>query len=150
MELIVISAKDKKYLPRKQTKGAFAYDLSSRVNDTIEPWEIKLIPTGIKVRLPEDVWMLVYPRSSLPIKKGLIMANSVWIIDSDYRGEVHLQLMNVTWNPIDIVDGERYGQAVFQGGELPYMIDEELDSFDTFEEKYPTERGTGGFWSTGK
>jgi hypothetical protein len=43
--------------------------------------------------------------------------------------------MNVTCNPIDIVDGERYGQAVFQGWELPYMIDEELDSFDTFEEK---------------
>lgn len=143
----IISVKDVKYTPMKQTKGAFAYDLYSRVNDTIKPWWIKLIPTGVKVMLPCNAWMLVYPRSSLPIKKGLIMANSVGIIDSDYRWEVHLQLMNVTCNPIDIVDGERYGQAVFQGTD---WLTFESDSFDNFEEKYPTERGTWWFWSTGK
>lgn len=143
----IISVKDVKYTPMRQTKGAFAYDLYSRVNDTIKPWGIKLIPTGVKVMLPRNAWMLVYPRSSLPIKKGLIMANSVWIIDSDYRWEVHLQLMNITDKDVEIKEWERYWQAVFQGTDWLTL---ESDSFENFEEKYPTERGSWWFWSTGK
>ena len=148
MNGIIIAVKDEKYLPKKQTSWAFCYDVCSRENTTIKPWEVKLIKTGVKVALPLWVAMLIYPRSSLPIKKGLIMANSVGIIDSDYRWEIHLQLMNITDHEIEIKDGERYWQAMYQ-----WSIEGEIKiekSFDTFEEDYPTERGTGWFWSTGK
>lgn len=103
-------------LPEYATKGSCGFDLYSRLDATIAPQEISLLPSNLIIETPADHLLLLAPRSSLAKKKGLIMPNSVGIIDQDYSGEgdeVLLQIQNVTNQPVTIKRGERIAQGIF-------------------------------------
>ncbi len=129
-------------LPMRQTMGSAGYDLASIETIVIPPKEIRLIPTGIKVALPNHEVLLVYPRSSLAIKKGLMMSNSVGVIDADYynnldnEGHIMVPLYNTTEFPVTIDKHERIAQGIFQ-------------TFAKTDDDQPRNNGrTGGFGSS--
>ena len=106
-------------IPKRATEGSAGYDLSSIEDVTINPQEIKLIPTGLKVLMPKNEALFVFPRSSLAIKRGLMMSNSVGVIDADYygnddnEGHIMVPLINMRNEPVNILKGERIAQGVF-------------------------------------
>src|SRR3989344_8152665 len=103
-------------IPRYQTAGAVGFDLASTTDILIKPKTIELVPTGLIVCIPEDCMLILASRSSLPIKKGLMMPNGIGIIDQDYCGpedELKLQIYNFTEAPIQIKKGDRLCQGVF-------------------------------------
>lgn len=106
-------------LPKRKTKQSAGYDLESAVNVVINPGETKLIPTGIKVYMDENEWLGIYIRSSLAIKYGIILANSVAVIDSDYynnpdnEGQIMMALRNTSGSPCAIKVGDRIAQGIF-------------------------------------
>jgi dUTP pyrophosphatase len=108
----------------------------------IKSGETKLIHTGIAMQIPDGYVGLIYARSGLATKKGLAPANKVGVIDSDYRGEIMVALHNHSGEVQTVENGERIAQIVI----APYLRAEFAES-DTLEE---TERGAGGFGSTGK
>ena len=106
-------------LPKRKTKQSAGYDIESAVNVVITPGETKLIPTGLKVYMDENEWLGIYIRSSLAIKYGLILANSVAVIDSDYynnpdnEGHIMLPIRNVSGMPYTVKKGDRIAQGIF-------------------------------------
>ena len=109
---------------------------------TIQPGEIFWVPTGIALEVPHGCAGLVYARSSMGAKRGLAPANKVGVIDSDYRGEIRVVLLNHSKQPQIIQPGERVAQFVITPVVTANYIEaEELDE---------TDRGIGGFGSTGK
>jgi dUTP pyrophosphatase len=131
-------------LPKYETSGAAGMDLVAAVEETVEiqPNEVKLIPTGIKVQLPIGYELQVRPRSGLALKHGITCLNSPGTVDSDYRGEVGVILINHSTKPFVINRGDRVAQAVIAKYETAEFI-----PVETLDE---TDRGTGGFGSTGK
>lgn len=107
-------------LPVRGTKFSAGYDFECIEDTAIKSNEIKLIPTGVKSYMNEDEYLALFVRSSVPLKKGLVMANSTGIIDSDYYnnpsndGHIMFQLLNVTDKDVLIQKGERIGQGIFQ------------------------------------
>lgn len=109
---------------------------------TIEPGETAWIPTGIAVEVPKGCAGLVYARSSMGVKRGLAPANKVGVIDSDYRGEIRVVLLNHGKTAQMVEPGERVAQFLITPVYTPdYVETEELTD---------TTRGSGGFGSTGK
>ena len=109
---------------------------------TVLPGETAWIPTGIALEVPKGCAGLVYARSGMAAKRGLAPANKVGVIDSDYRGEITVVLLNHSKEPQVIEPGERIAQFVITPVLTPkYVLVEELSD---------TERGVGGFGSTGK
>lgn len=106
-------------VPQRQTKHSAGYDLASIEDVDINPGEIKMIPTGLKVLLPDNEALLIFPRSSLGIKKGLMMSNSVGVIDSDYynnennEGHIMIPLYNFSNKKVAVSKGERVAQGIF-------------------------------------
>lgn len=109
---------------------------------TINSGETKLIHTGIALEIPEGYVGLIYARSGIATKRGLAPSNKVGVIDSDYRGEIMVSLLNHSKSPQTIADGERIAQLVI----TPYLKVEYTET-DTLSD---TVRGEGGFGSTGK
>ena len=109
---------------------------------TIAPGESVWIPTGIALEVPEGCAGLVYARSSMGVKRGLAPANKVGVIDSDYRGEIRVVLLNHSNQPQSVEPGERVAQFIITPVFTPEY--EEVDALSD------TQRGTGGFGSTGK
>lgn len=131
-------------LPRYMTSHAAGMDLCAAVEEVmvLDRGQIALIPTGFAMALPQGYEAQIRPRSGLAVKHGITVANSPGTIDSDYRGEVKVGLINLGSEPYAIKRGERIAQMVVQRVEqLPMRIVEELDE---------TERNGGGFGSTGK
>ncbi len=128
-------------LPQYQTPGSVAFDLSAKEDAIINPKEIKLIPTGLIVQTPPGYMLMLSSRSSLAIKKGLMMGNGVGIVDQDYCGpedEIKIQLVNITDGAVEIKKGERIAQGMFvrvNTGEF-----EEVESLE--------KNSRGGFGST--
>lgn len=109
---------------------------------TLAPLERALVPTGLFVELPEGYEMQIRPRSGLAAKHGITVLNSPGTIDADYRGEIKVILVNLSNNPFEIVPGERIAQAVVaQHAHIEWEQVEQLGA---------TERGVGGFGSTGR
>jgi dUTP pyrophosphatase len=106
-------------IPKRATEGSAGYDLATIEDIVIQPGEIQLIPTGLKVRMPKTEALFVFPRSSLAIKKGLMMSNSVGVIDADYynntdnEGHIMIPLMNIKSVPVTLLKGERVAQGIF-------------------------------------
>lgn len=106
-------------LPQRQTKTSAGYDLATAEDVSILPNEIKLIPTGLKVKMNPNEVLLVFPRSSLTIKKGLVLSNGVGVIDQDYynnknnEGHILLPLLNITSEKVFLKKGERVCQGIF-------------------------------------
>lgn len=111
-------------------------------NITIEPHQTVFIHTGIATQIPDGLVGLIYARSGLACKRGLAPANCVGVIDSDYRGEIMVALHNYSETPQEIEPNERVAQLVI----APYIAAEfcEVSGLDD------TQRGSGGFGSTGK
>ncbi len=106
-------------IPVRQTSHSAGYDLASIEEVTLNPGDIKMIPTGLKVKLPGDEALFVFPRSSLGIKKQLMMSNSVGVIDADYynnpnnEGHIMVPLYNFGKSAVTIEKGERVAQGIF-------------------------------------
>ena len=129
-------------LPSYAYEGDAGLDLRANVNVDLAPFERKLIPTGLAVAIPEGFAGFVQPRSGLALKSGLSMANTPGLIDAHYRGELKVIAVNLDANePIHISKGERIAQLVIQ--RVPVVSLMEVDELDK------TDRGTGGFGSSG-
>lgn len=105
-------------LPVRQTKLSAGYDLASCEDVLIKAGEIKMIPTGLRVKMLDNEVLLVYPRSSLAIKKGLMMSNGVGVIDADYYhaenfGHISIPVYNFTKEDVLVKSGERVSQGIF-------------------------------------
>lgn len=131
-------------LPDYETIASAGMDLRANIDTEIilKPLERKLVPTGLFIELPVGSEAQVRPRSGLALKKGITVLNSPGTIDADYRGEVGVILVNLSNEDFVITDGERIAQMVIARHER--AVWEEVDELST------TDRGTGGFGSTGK
>lgn len=132
-------------IPQIATSGSAGMDLKACVeNDiVIEPGSRALIPTGIAIALPDNSYVAyIYARSGLAVKQGITLANCVGVIDSDYRGEIKVGLINQSDVPYTVTNGERIAQLV-----IAPVIVPEISEADELDE---TERSDGGFGSTGR
>ena len=131
-------------LPTYGSAGAAGADLYACLDApvTIAPGQTAWIPTGLALEVPEGCAGLVYARSSLGVKRGLAPANKVGVIDSDYRGEVRVVLLNHGQETQTIAHGERVAQFLITPVLTPV--------YEEVEELTDTNRGVGGFGSTGK
>lgn len=129
-------------IPERKTKGAAGFDIYSIEETKILPGESAMIRTGISLEFPEDMFVIMAPRSSFVLKKHLDVPNSIGIGDSDFRGEYLLVIRNLGTEEAIIEKHERIGQFIFLN-----KTDVELEEVDELED---SERGTGGFGSTGK
>ncbi|WP_432204541.1 dUTP diphosphatase [Cetobacterium somerae] len=131
-------------LPKYMTEGAAGMDVKANISEAVvlKTLERKLIPTGIKMEIPYGYEVQVRPRSGLALKHGITLVNTPGTIDSDYRGEVGVILINLSNEEFTVNPGERIGQLVLQ---KVYKME-----FEKVEELSTTIRAEGGFGHTGK
>ena len=132
-------------LPTRSTAGSAGMDLHALLDAplTVQPGGRVSVPTGIAIGLPfPETVGLVFARSGLAVKHGLALSNGVGVIDSDYRGEIRVGMINQSDKAYTIEPGERIAQLVV----MPVLLPEVAET-DNLEE---TERGAGGFGSTGR
>lgn len=140
---IMITQIDKSIpVPEYAHRGDAGCDLYSRIDMTIEPGKYAMVPTGITIAIPKGYGGFVQPRSGLAAKHGISIVNSPGLIDSVYRGEVKVILINLDQTePFCVKRGEKIAQLVIQKVyEAEFQVVAQLDD---------TERGEGGFGSTG-
>lgn len=130
--------------PQYATELSAGMDLRANIDETIvlKPMERRLIPTGLSIALPDGYEAQVRPRSGLAYKKGITVLNSPGTVDADYRGDIGVILINLSNEDFIIEDGERIAQLVV----APYTKVE----WKEVSELSDTDRGAGGFGSTGK
>ena len=128
-------------LPEHATPGDAGVDLYAREAGSLEPGERALVPTGIAVAVPEGYVGLIAPRSGLAIKHGISLVNSPGILDSGYRGEIRAVVINDGHEPFHFSRGDRIAQLVV----VPFAE----QHFEVVEELPDSDRGDGGFGSTG-
>ncbi|MDO5789596.1 MAG: dUTP diphosphatase [Fusobacterium sp.] len=131
-------------LPKYETSGSAGMDVRANISEPIVLGSLEraLIPTGIKMAIPEGYEVQVRPRSGLALKHGISMANAIGTIDSDYRGEIGVILINLSKDEYVVQPQERIGQLVLNKvAQMEFEVVESLDE---------TERGSGGFGHTGK
>jgi dUTP pyrophosphatase len=128
-------------LPVYQTAGAAGFDLAASRAMTVQPGEVTLVPTGVIIEVPAGHFLGIFARSSTPLKRGLMVANGVGIVDGDYCGptdEIKIEVFNFTAAAVEIHPGDRLAQGVI----LPYVRAQ-------FREQDATRPSRGGFGSTG-
>lgn len=143
MTKIRIINRGSQQLPAYATPQSAGMDLRANIEDpiTLRPLERRIVPTGLYIALPEGYEAQVRPRSGLALKHGITVLNSPGTIDSDYRGEIGVLLINLSDTPFVINAGERIAQMVVARHEQAELIEvEELDN---------TERGADGYGHTG-
>jgi dUTP pyrophosphatase len=140
---IPIINRSKHPAPTYATDQSAGMDIRANLGESVVllPLQRQLIPTGIFIALPAGFEAQVRPRSGLALKKGVTVLNSPGTIDADYRGEVGVILINLSNEPFTVEDGERIAQLVIARYET--VIFNEVETLDE------TERGSGGFGSTG-
>jgi dUTP pyrophosphatase len=131
-------------LPQYATKGASGMDIRAALDIplTLQPLERNLIPTGLFVEIPQGYEIQIRPRSGLAIKQGITCLNTPGTIDSDYRGEIKIILINLSSEEQVINPGDRIAQMIIQKTERA--------EFEQVEILNNTERAAGGFGHTGK
>lgn len=131
-------------LPAYQSKGSSGFDVRAQIDTKmiLKPGERALVPTGLSFEIPEGFEIQARPRSGWAIKQGMTLLNTPGTIDADYRGEVKIILINLGQEAIEILDQDRIAQLV-----ICPVIQVSFDLQDSLSE---TERGAGGFGSTGK
>lgn len=130
-------------LPKFHTKGSIGFDLAAREKIIAKPFEVSLIPLNLIVKVPKGYGLFLYSRSSIPAKKGLIVANGVGVIDQDYSGEedeLKLAVINFTKKNVVVEKGERICQAVIAKVLVPKFT----------EVKKMSAKSRGGFGTTSK
>ena len=130
--------------PAYATSGSAGFDLRSNIKTTIQPGDFEKVPTGLFFELPPNFEMQVRPRSGLAAKHGVTVLNSPGTIDSDYRGEIIVILINHGKEPFVIEVGDRIAQGVIATTCTSYMV---LNKVNEISDN--TERSSGGFGSTG-
>lgn len=144
MELKIKKLKSNAKIPMRATDGSAGMDLYACIDEpvTLVPGELAVVPTGIAIELPDNgCAAFLYARSGLGVKHGICLSNGVGVIDSDYRGEICAGLCNVSNEPYTINPDERICQMVIAPVLLPQITE--------VSELGDTERGEGGFGSTG-
>ena len=134
--------RDSVRLPAYETAGAAAFDLAAADDVTIAPGQVALVPTGLVIEVPTGWFLGIFARSSTPLKRGLVVANGVGVVDSDYCGpadEVKIAVLNVTASTVLVRAGDRLAQGILLPA--PRVTWEEVDRVR------PTSRG--GFGATG-
>lgn len=145
IEIKIMKKRDNAIMPSRATMGSAGFDLCASVDEDIilKSGESKLIPTGLAIALPSnDMAAFIYARSGLSTKFGVTLANGVGVVDSDYRGEIFVGLINLSKNDYIIKKNERIAQMII----MPICNISVIEA-DTLDE---TARGAGGFGSTGK
>jgi dUTP pyrophosphatase len=146
MQKIIVNIVNKSAneLPSYATVGSAGMDLRANLAETImlKPLERQLIPTGLFIELPEGYEAQIRPRSGLAIKQGITCLNTPGTIDSDYRGEIKVILINLSNEPQPIHQGDRIAQMVIAVAEQVMLV--------LAEQLNDTVRGDGGFGHTGK
>ncbi|MCR4719857.1 MAG: dUTP diphosphatase [Firmicutes bacterium] len=144
MKISVKKLKDNAKIPARGSRYAAGYDLYACIEEevTIAPHKTEKIGTGLSIAVPNGYFGAIFARSGLAAKEGVRPANCVGVADSDYRGEYIVALHNDTDEPRTIEPMERIAQLVV----MPFLEAE----FEEAEELSETQRGTGGFGSTGK
>lgn len=145
MEIKIKKLRENAKIPRRATAGSAGMDLYACIDEpiTLAPGQLAIVPTGIAIALPDNSCAaFLYARSGLGVKHGICLSNGVGVIDSDYRGEICAGLCNVSDKPYTIEPDERVCQMVIAPVLTPDVVEvSELDD---------TDRGEGGFGSTGK
>lgn len=145
MEIKIKKLKENAKIPKRATGGSAGMDLYACIDEpiTLAPGQLAIVPTGIAIALPNNSCAaFLYARSGLGVKHGICLSNGVGVIDSDYRGEICAGLCNVSDKPYTIEPDERVCQMVIAPVLTPDVVEvSELDD---------TDRGEGGFGSTGK
>jgi dUTP pyrophosphatase len=130
-------------LPEYQSAGAAGFDLAASQDVRVEPGAVALVPTGLVIEVPTGYFLGIFARSSTPLKRGLMVANGVGVIDSDYCGpadEIKIQVVNFTREPVQIKAGDRIAQGLF----LPVARASWRESSEDFRDG-----SRGGFGATG-
>lgn len=139
---IKIKTEDESLVPSYETLGSAGADLKANESGILQPNERRLIKTGISIELPLGYEAQVRPRSGLALKYGISMVNTPGTIDSDYRGEIGVILINHGDKPFEYKKGDRIAQLVIaKHSRAEFILTENLSQ---------TQRGTGGFGHTGK
>lgn len=139
---INIKASDTSLIPSYETAGSAGADLKANEDGILQPGQRKLVKTGISIELPLGYEAQVRPRSGLALKHGISMVNSPGTIDSDYRGEIGVILINHGEEPFEYKKGDRIAQLVIaKHSRAEFQVRQSLSE---------TERGSGGFGHTGK
>src|SRR5690606_16467858 len=141
VKIPIIRDEEDAYLPEYETPGAAGMDVRIIEDAELQPMERALIRTGLKIAVPIGYEAQIRPRSGMALKKGIAMANTPGTIDSDYRGEVKLIVINFSKDVVKLSKGERVAQMVI--APVVRAVWEETDSLPD------TSRGEGGFGSTG-
>jgi len=129
-------------LPAYGTDEAAGFDLAASTDVLIPPRSIALVPTGLVIGVPAGYFLAIFARSSTPLKRGLMVANGVGVVDPDYCGpsdEIRIQLLNITDQPVQVARGDRLAQGVILPA--PRVTWEEVSSI--------RDGSRGGFGSTG-
>ena len=129
-------------LPRYATAGAAGFDLVASQDTSVEPGRTALVPTGLVIEVPDGMFLGIFARSSTPLKRGLMVANGVGVVDSDYCGatdEVKIAVLNFTAAAVTVKAGERIAQGIL----LP------ITRVEWDESGIPDRDTRGGFGSTG-
>lgn len=137
--------KENAVIPKRATDGSAGADLYACIDEpvVIEPSQLVKIPTGIAIELQrKDLGVFLFARSGLGVKYGITLSNGVGVVDSDYRGEICVGLCNVSDKPYTIQPNERIAQMVI----MPVVLADFIEA----DELGDTQRGTGGFGSSGK
>lgn len=134
-------------LPEYQTEGSAGFDIRAHLDEgfVLGPGERALVPTGLYIAVPSGYEAQVRARSGLAIKHGIGLVNGIGTVDSDYRGEILVPLINWSNEAYEIKDGERIAQIVINKYEQA-----ELVKVEKVEDLGETNRGSGGFGHTGK
>lgn len=140
---VFVKQKDGAVVPEYKTSGSAGADLRAYIKEPVilKPMQRRLIPTGLFVELPEGTELQVRPRSGLALKYGITVLNTPGTVDSDYRGELCVLLINLGSEDFKIENGDRIAQAVIAEAEQAQFIKKDKLS--------ETERGSGGYGSTG-
>lgn len=128
-------------LPARATAGSAGYDIASAEDAMVGPLERRLVRTGFAFAIPAGYEMQVRPRSGLALRQGLTLPNTPATIDSDYRGELMIAVVNLGGAPVEVTRGMRIAQLIIAKVESPTMVE--------VGELPETPRGDGGFGSTG-
>ena len=145
MELKIKKCSATAILPTRGSVGSAGADLYADISEpiTLQPGGRALVPTGIAIALPDAGYVAyVFARSGLAIRNGITLSNCVGVIDSDYRGEIKVGLVNQSAESYTLNPGDRFAQLVISPVVIPTLVEcADLDE---------TDRGAGGFGSTGK
>jgi dUTP pyrophosphatase len=128
-------------IPEYHSRDAAGFDLAAVADVTVLPGRVALIPTGLVIRVPLRMFLGIFARSSTPLRRGLMVANGVGVVDPDYCGpedEVKIAVMNFTDEPVAVSKGDRIAQGIFLAAAQV-----------RWAEAAPAERSRGGFGSTG-